>query len=174
MEIDFQDMSARPEIHASIEKHVADLEQRYGRVTACRVVLKGPGGHHRTGGLYEVNIRLALPNGREVNVGRTAQADERQADLSFAINDAFKHALRRLQDHVRRMQGQVKQHEGQPVGTVKSLDASGEFDSWRRPMDTKSIFIGTACSTMHIVVSPWVRTSHLPKRWAKKGRRQAQ
>ena len=30
-------------------------------VTACRVVLKGPGGHHRTGGLYEVNIRLALP-----------------------------------------------------------------------------------------------------------------
>jgi cold shock CspA family protein len=56
-----------------------------------------------------------------------AQADERQADLSFAINDAFKHARRRLQDHVRRMQGQVKQHEGQPIGTVKSLDASGEF-----------------------------------------------
>jgi cold shock CspA family protein len=90
-------------------------------------VQKGPGGHHRTGGLYEVNIRLELPNGREVNVGRTAQADERQAGLSFAINDAFKHARRRLQDHVRRLQGQVKQHESQPTGTVKSLDASGEF-----------------------------------------------
>ena len=103
VEIDFQGMSGTPEIHASIEKHVAELEQRYGRVTACRVVLKGPGGHHRTGGLYEVNIRLALPNGREVNVGRTAQADERQAGLSFAINDAFKHVRRRLQDHVRRL-----------------------------------------------------------------------
>jgi len=102
VEIDFQGMSGTPEVHASIEKHVAELEQRYGRVTACRVVLKGPGGHHRTGGLYEVNVRLALPNGREVNVGRTAQADERQAGLSFAINDAFKHARRRLQDHVRR------------------------------------------------------------------------
>ena len=90
-------------------------------------MLKGPGGHHRTGGLYEVNIRLALPNGREVNVGRTAQADERQAGLSFAINDAFKHVRRRLQDRVRRLQGQVKQHESQPMGTVKSLDASGEF-----------------------------------------------
>ena len=45
VEIDFQDMSARPDVHVSIEKHVADLEQRYGRVTACRVVLKGPGGH---------------------------------------------------------------------------------------------------------------------------------
>ena len=127
VEIDFQGMSGTPEVHASIEKHVAELEQWYGRVTACRVVLKGPGGHHRTGGLYEVNVRLALPNGREVNVGRTAQADERQAGLSFAINDAFKHVRRRLQDRVRRLQGQVKQHESQPMGTVKILDASGEF-----------------------------------------------
>ena len=50
VEIDFQRMSARPDIHASIEQHVAALEQRYGRVTACRVVLKAPGEHHRTGG----------------------------------------------------------------------------------------------------------------------------
>ena len=107
VEIDFQGMSGTPEVHASIEKHVAELEQRYGRVTACRVVLKGPGGHHRTGGLYEVNVRLALPNGREVNVGRTAQADERQAGLSFAINDAFKHVRRRLQDHPRAGTGEA-------------------------------------------------------------------
>ena len=90
VEIDFQGMSARPDIHASIEQHVAALERRYGRVTACRVVLKAPGEHHRTGGLYEVNIGLVLPNGREVDVGRTPQADERHADLSFAINYAFK------------------------------------------------------------------------------------
>lgn len=127
VEIDFQSMKGEPDIQASIERHVAGLEQRYGRVTACRVVLKGPGGHHRTGGLYEVNIHLVLPDGREVNVGRTAQADERHADLSFAINDAFKRARRRLQDHVRHLQGQVKQHEDQPIGTVTSLDPSGDF-----------------------------------------------
>ena len=114
VEIDFQGMSGTPEVHASIEKHVAELEQRYGRVTACRVVLKGPGGHHRTGGLYEVNVRLALPNGREVNVGRTAQADERQAGLSFAINDAFQHARRRLQDHVRRVRSSTKVNQWGP------------------------------------------------------------
>jgi cold shock CspA family protein len=127
VQIDFQGLHATPEVRAAIEQHVAELEQRYGRVTACRVVLKAPGGHHRTGGLYEVNIRLALPNGREVNVGRTPPADERHADLSFAINDAFKHARRRLQDHVRRLRGQVKQHEHQPIATVKNIDASGEF-----------------------------------------------
>ena len=127
VEIEYQGMQARPQIQAALAKHVADLEQRFGRVTACRVVLKAPGGHHRTGGLYEVNIRLALPNGREVNVDRTAQADERHSDLDFAINDAFKRARRQLQDSVRELQGQVKHHEGQPIGTVVQLDPLGEF-----------------------------------------------
>ena len=92
-------MPGTPEIRDDIAKRVAELEERYGRVTSCRVVLKGPGGHHRTGGLYEVNIRLALPNGREVNVARTAPADERCIPTSnFALNDAFKRARRRLQE----------------------------------------------------------------------------
>ena len=62
VEIDFQGMDAKLDIRTAIAKHVAQLEQRFGRVTAGRVVLKAPGGHHRTGDLYEVNIRSALPN----------------------------------------------------------------------------------------------------------------
>lgn len=114
VQIEFQDQDVSPAIRAAIADHIAALEQRYGRVTACRVVLKGPGQHHRSGGLYEVNIRLTLPDGREVDISRTPQNDERHADLPFAINDAFKRARRRLQDQVRRMQGQVHQHGGQP------------------------------------------------------------
>jgi cold shock CspA family protein/ribosome-associated translation inhibitor RaiA len=127
VEIDFQGMDAKPDIQTAIAKQVAQLEERFGRVTAGRVVVKAPGGHHRTGGLYEINIRLALPDGREVNVDRTAQADERHSDLTFAINDAFKRARRQLQDHARELQGQVKQHEASPIGTVVRLDPSGEF-----------------------------------------------
>ena len=127
VEIDFQGMDADAGAHTAIAKHVDELEQRFGRITACRVVLKAPGGHHRTGGLYEINIRLALPEGREVNVGRTAKADERHSDLTFAINDAFKRARRQLQDNARELQGQVKRHEGSPIGTVVRLDPSGEF-----------------------------------------------
>ncbi len=127
VEIDFQGMTAMPRTQAAIDAHVARLEERFGRVTACRVVLKGPSDRHQTSGLYEVNIRLALPDGREVDVARTPHADERHADLDFALNDAFKRARRRLQDHVRRLQGQVKQHDGQPVGAVVRVDPSGEF-----------------------------------------------
>ena len=127
VEIDIQGIATTSRIRTAITKHVADLEQRFGRVIACRVVLKAPGGHHRTSGLYEINIRLALPDGREVNVDRTAQADERHSDLDFAINDAFKRARRQLQDQVRELQGQVKHHEGAPIGTVVQLDPLGEF-----------------------------------------------
>lgn len=127
VEIDFQGFPSTPSTKATISTHIEELEQRFGRITACRVVLKGPGGHHQTGGLYEVNIRLALPNGREVNVGRTAKQDERHADLAFAINDAFKRARRQLQDKAKRMDGQVKVHDEQPVGTIVRLDDSGEF-----------------------------------------------
>lgn len=106
IEIDVQGMDATADVRQSIAQHVGELEQRFGRVTAGRIALKAPSPHHRNGGLYEVNIRLTLPNGREVNVDRTAQEDPRHADLSFAINDAFKRARRQLQDQVARM----KQH----------------------------------------------------------------
>lgn len=127
VEIEFQDMAANPAIQELIADHVKTFEQRYGRITACRIVVKGPGNRRQTGGLYDINIRLALPDGREVNVGHTPKADERHSDLPFAINDAFKRARRQLQDSARRMRGQIKSHEGQPIGTVVRLDPAGEF-----------------------------------------------
>ena len=110
VQLDFQGFEAKADLRGAVERHIAQLEERFGRVTAGRIVLKAPGGHHRTGGLYEINIRLALPEGREVNIGRTPQADERHADLSFALNDAFKRARRQLQDQADRMAGNVKTH----------------------------------------------------------------
>ena len=112
LQIDFQGMDAKAAIREAIEKQVAQLEERFGRVTAGRVVVKAPGGRHRTGGLYEINIHLALPEGRDVNIDHTRQNDERYSDLDFALNDTFKRARRQLQDQVRVMRGDVKHHEG--------------------------------------------------------------
>ena len=100
----------------AIEKHVADLGDRFGRITACRVTLRSPSGRHKNGGQYAIGIHLALPNGREVNVDRTPVLDERHADLAFAVNDAFKRARRRLQDEADRLQGHTKQHDAKPQG----------------------------------------------------------
>lgn len=109
-EIVFEGLPATPQIKTAIDAHLAQLERRGGRVIACHVIVKGPGQRHRKGGLYDVRIRLALPDGREVNVTRTPPTDERHSDLAFAVDDAFKHARRQLQDQVRRMQGRIKDH----------------------------------------------------------------
>lgn len=139
IEMEFQEMAASPPVQELVADHVKKLEQRYGRITACRVVVKGPGNRHQTGGLYDVNIRLALPDGREVNIGRTPTADQRHSDLPFAVNDAFKRARRRLQDNARRMEGMVKSHEGQPIGNVARLDPAGEF-GFLRSNDGKEVY----------------------------------
>ena len=127
VQIDFQGTDASPALRSLIEDYVAGLEDRYGRITACRVAVRAPGGHHRTGGLLEVNIHLSLPEGREVKVSRTPQNDERYADPAFAIGDAFKRARRQLQDKVRHMQGQVKEPERAPVGTITKIDGERGF-----------------------------------------------
>jgi cold shock CspA family protein len=126
-EIDFLGGKPPAAIRDAIDAHVAALEKRFGRITACRVAVRQPTGHHHTGGLHEVSVHLALPDGRDVNIDRIAQDDERLADAAFAVNHAFKRARRVLQDRVRRMQGKVKTHEPEPIGTVTRLDASGGF-----------------------------------------------
>lgn len=127
VELDFLDLNATPQVQELISKHVSELEHRFGRLTACRVAIKGPGHHHRTSGLYEVHIRLVLPDSRELVSRTTPTADERYANLTFAINEAFRHARRSLEDQVHRLEGHVKSHEGQLIGTVTKLAPSGEF-----------------------------------------------
>lgn len=127
VEIDFQGMKPDDTVRDAVKKHIAGLEDRFGRITACRVVIKAPGQHHRTGEPHEINIRLILPNGKEVDTSRTSHRDERQSDLTFALNDAFKHARRQLQDQVRRLQSQVKTHVAPPIGTVVKINTDEGF-----------------------------------------------
>jgi ribosome-associated translation inhibitor RaiA len=127
--IEFLGMEPQEKLRAAIARHVAELEKRFGRITACRVVLKGPGQHHRTGGLFEVHIRLALPDEKEVNVGHKPDADQRHADVNFAINDAFKRARRRLQDQVRRLQGHVKTRQSRAEATWSTTESAADKTS---------------------------------------------
>lgn len=107
-QIELEGVQRSAEFQGTIERHLSELEMRFGRVTAARVVVRGPGEHHQSGGQYQVSIRLALPDGREVNIGRTPSEDARYADLTFAVDNAFKRARRQLQDQARVMRGDIK------------------------------------------------------------------
>jgi ribosome-associated translation inhibitor RaiA len=111
LKIDFHGANGSETLKQNIEKHVADLERMYGRMTACHVSLEPPGSAQRKGGLFHVRVHISLPDGREVNVGTTPPTDKRHADVLFALGDAFRRARRQLQDHARRIRGHVKTHE---------------------------------------------------------------
>ena len=76
LQIDLQGIDARPDIRAEIDKHVAQLKERCGRITAGPVVVNAPSGPHRTGGVYVNTIHLSLPVGREGNLGRPPRGRE--------------------------------------------------------------------------------------------------
>jgi cold shock CspA family protein len=120
-QIDFQGMEPSEAFRSQILEQIRRLEDRYGRVTACRVVVKAPGARHRTGGLYYVHIHLTLPDERQVAVERTPDQDERFQCFEFVLHDAFNRAVRQLQDQVGQMRGKVKVHDEQLRGVVKKL-----------------------------------------------------
>jgi len=167
-QVEFQGMEPIPESQARVLERIAHIEERYGRITAFRVVVKAPGAHHRTSGHYEVNVRMALPDGREIAVTRTATADERFLDLDFAIDDAFKRARRRLQDQVRRMRGQIKAHAAHPIGTVAKLWPELGYGFVLAGDGREIYFIATASRTMRSTVSPSARASPIRRRKARR------
>jgi len=127
LKIDFHGADSTEALQRKIAEHVEGLEHLYGRITACHVSVEAPGHHQRKGGLFHISIHLTLPDGGEVSVGTTPRADKRQAEVLFAINDAFRRAGRQLQDRVRRMQGKVKVHEEPPHGTIARFDPNTGF-----------------------------------------------
>lgn len=140
VEIDFERCEDSEVYRARIEDRIAMLESRFGRITACRVTMRGPGGHHKTGGPYELAIHLELPGGRQVDIDRSPGRDERYGDALFAINDAFKRARRVLQDNVRHhLQGKVKLHEEQPTATVRLVER-GEGYGFLKTADQRDIY----------------------------------
>jgi cold shock CspA family protein len=142
VEIDFHGLTANERLRTCVMRNISVLEQRFGRITACRVVIKAPSERHRAGGACEVAIRLSLPQGREVDIGRSEKpekADDRLADPVVALNAAFKRARRRLQDQARRMRGDVKSHDGPPTATVKRFDEATGFGFLETP-DGREIY----------------------------------
>ena len=114
LQITAREISLSEVAEADIRNKAANLDLYYDGIVSCRVVVEGPGRHHRRAP-YTLRIDLSVP-GAELVVDR--QADE---DLYVAIRDAFDAARRRLEDYARRQRGTVKTHEASPHARVSKL-----------------------------------------------------
>ena len=140
--IEFQGMNPADAVQDKILRYVAELERR---VTAGHVVVKVPGEHHRTGGLYEINIRLALPDHREVNVGHTRALTSAIATLIslYMMRSSEPGASYRIG---RAGCGATsKRMRPSPRAGLRIWKTSSAC--WKPQMDVTSTSIATACST---------------------------
>jgi ribosome-associated translation inhibitor RaiA len=103
LDITFRGMTPSPSVEVAIGHWVERLEQVYGRIHRCAVVLELPHLHHRRGNRFHVRIDIAVP-GREIVVSHdSARGDHGNAYAALA--DAFRAARRRLADHAQVRRG---------------------------------------------------------------------
>jgi cold shock CspA family protein len=114
LQITARDVSLSEAAEFDIRVKAENLDTYYDGIVRCRVVVEGPGLHHRIGP-YAVRIDLSVP-GAELVIDR-----QTHEDLYVAIRDAFDAARRRLEDYARRQRGDVKLHETAPHARVLRL-----------------------------------------------------
>ena len=86
-----------------IRQRAESLGHFYAHIVSCRVAVE-LAGHAHKGREYSVHIDLKVP-GEEIAANH-AHAE----DAAVAVREAFHAARRMLEDHVRRVRGDVKRH----------------------------------------------------------------
>ena len=110
-EIVFEGLPVTPQIKDAIDAHLAELEQRWGRISCMPCRCEGT----RSTAPHRWSIRCpytSRPPRRSRSQRHKDTAGGRATPtLTLAVHDAFKHARRQLQDQVRRIQGHIKDHQ---------------------------------------------------------------
>ena len=112
IEISFRNTDASEFVEANIREKIAKLERFSDRIHSCRVKVEALERHHHKGFLFDIHITLGVP-GTDIIVSHSGPQNHAHEDVYVAIRDAFKAATRMLEDHVRKLRGDVKTHETQ-------------------------------------------------------------
>jgi hypothetical protein len=107
--LDFQGKNADAAIRESDLKHIAGLEERFARITACRVVVKAPSEHHR-------NISVCRRAARSISAAPRPKTSAMRTSPSRSTMPSSEPA-----NGFRTMpggQGHVKTHDHEPTATV--------------------------------------------------------
>ena len=125
----FRGLAHDDALEAEIRGHVSWLEQFYGNIVRCRVLVEVPHRHRRDGRHFHVRVETTVPGGSPIVVNHEPSLHGRLKDeeddahrkedevksvhryAGVAIREAFDAARRRLEDFAREQRGAVKAHE---------------------------------------------------------------
>ncbi len=113
--IKLKDVPHSDAVTAKINDRVSKLEKFFDRIMACRVTIEQTQRRRHQGKLFNVRIDLTVP-GSELLVNR----DEHE-DLFVSIRDGFDAMERQLENHAKKIHGEVKAHDESPLGRVTKL-----------------------------------------------------
>lgn len=117
IEIQFRGMPPSDFVYNDVWDHAEKLDQFFNRIVSCHVVVASPHRSKHQGRIYRVQVRLSVP-GADVFVSTEPDLRAEHADVYVAVRDAFNAVQRRLEDHVRRMRGRIKERNVAPHGKV--------------------------------------------------------
>lgn len=126
LQIVFRDIPRSDAVETVIREKVDKLGLFFDRITSCHVTVGFIQKHQHQGKLFNVRVDLTVP-GAEIVVNR-----DKSEDVYVALRDAFDAAKRKLEDHVRRMRGNVKVHEAELHGKIDRLFAEEGYGFIRK------------------------------------------
>lgn len=124
LEVSYRNLEGSPAIEQHIQARVQHLERLAPNLIGCKVMVEAPHRQHHQGKIYHVRVQVTLP-GHEVVASRDPAEHHAHEDLYVALRDAFDAAERQVQDVLRHMRGQVKQHAVPDHGRISALAGDG-------------------------------------------------
>src|SRR3546814_15789109 len=97
LEITVRNRDHADAVEAKAREKVAKLEQAYGRITSCRIMIEALNRQHTKGNLFHVTIEVGVP-GKQVMVDRNSGRNQAHEEVYVALRDAFHAARRRLEE----------------------------------------------------------------------------
>src|SRR5262245_57611564 len=89
LKISFENSEPSESIRSEIERHAKRLEKFHDRITSCKVAVIAPQSRHRKGDLFKIDIRIAMPEHKDVLVTKTHSDVPAHEHVTVAIKDAF-------------------------------------------------------------------------------------
>lgn len=106
VQITFRDMVPLPSLEPEIRRRAEKLDQWMPNVMSCHVVVEADANRHLKGHEYGVNVSVRVPGAELV-----ASTHHHDQDIHRAMNGAFDAVDRQMEEYVRKLRGQVKQHK---------------------------------------------------------------
>lgn len=138
-EITFRNCESSEELRTEIAKQLHRLEKFSGRITSCQVVIEAPKTRHRQGDAFKVELRIAMPERKNILVSRSHGDIPENEHPLVAIRNAFHAAQGQIEDAAREMRGAVKTHEPPDHGRITRFLA-GEDCGFIETNDGREVF----------------------------------